>query len=273
MKTLFCAIIFSSISTFTTAQSTDQVSDSIKFYQKQMIKLNKAYRDSLLKSAEYKDLSKKIMNLNRKSDDYTAFVLSSSINTIDFEKFNSDISKTGFNKFSGNMYSIGIGFSVKNKRKIFDFQFLSLGIRKKTKKAEESITINSSSMLNATWGYDFVKSGKINIYPYLGIGFAGLNLQYKSPVVTNDSAQNISTIILNNRSVDTDIFPICFQAGVGVEYVLTNNSNAGGIILFSKAGTVQPFKRNPFEVEGRDYNPQFNFGALSFSVGFKFFGR
>jgi hypothetical protein len=273
MRPLFSIIVFLFLSNFVVAQSTDQISDSIAYYQKKMIKLNKAYRDSLLQNAEYKELSKKLMNLNSKSDDYSGFMLYSSMNTIDFKKFNSDNSRSGFNAFSGNMFAVGFGFTYKKKRKIFDFELANFGIRKKQKKADESISINSSSLLQATWGYDIIKNRKINIYPYIGIGLAGLQLRYESPVITNDSAQNISTIVLNNRSVDTDILPICYKVGLGIEYVLTNKSNSGGVIIFSKGGTSQPFRKKAFEVEGKDYNPAFNFGALSFSVGFKFFSR
>ncbi len=273
MKILFYILLCLFLSNAVVAQSTDQASDSIRYYQKQISKLFKAYRDTMLKNTEYKALSEKINNLNRKSDDYSAFCLYSSINSIDFEKFNSDNLRSGFKPFSGNMYSIAIGFSTKRKRNIFDFEILSLGIRKKEKKDNESISINSTLLLHSTWGYDFVKSGKINIYPFVGLGLSGLDLKYESPAILNDTFSNISTIIVNKRSTIASKLPITYKVGLGFEYSISPKSNPAGTIFFCKAATSRAFRNKGFDIEGKNYDPKFNFGALNFSFGFKFFGR
>ncbi len=273
MKRFFYVILCLFLSSAVTAQSKNQASDSINYYQKQLGKLFKASRDSLYNNTEFKELSERIRSLKNKTDDYSAFILYTSVYGIDFKKFNSDISRSGFNAFSGSMYSIGFGFSGKKKRQIFDFELASFGIRKKEKKEMESISINSSSFFFTTWGYDIVKSGKINIYPYVGIGVAGIDLKYESPAALNDTFSNITTIIKNDRSLIASHLPLSYKVGLGIEYVLSDKLNSGGTIFFCKAGTTRPFRKRGFDIEGIDYDPTFNFGALNLSVGFKFFGR
>lgn len=273
MKRSFYVILYLFLSSAVAAQSRNQVSDSINYYQKQLGKLYKASRDSFYNNAEFKEVSEKIRSLKIRTDDYSAFMLHTSFNSIDFTKFNSDNFRSGFNAFSGNMYSIGIGFSGKKKRQIFDFEILSIGIRKKEKKEMESISINSTPVFFMTWGYDIVKSRKLNIYPYVGIGLAGLDLKYESPATLNDTFSNITTIVVNDRSIIASHLPLSYKVGLGIEYVLSDKSNSGGTIFFCKAGTTRPFRKRGFDIEGIDYDPTFKFGELNLSVGFKFFGR
>ena len=273
MKSIISIFFFLTLWSASSSQSTDQFSDSIKRYQAEISKISKGYRDSLLNNPEYKALSEKIRSLNSLSDNYTAFMLFTSVYSIDFKKFNSDLFQSGFNPFSGNMISIGIGFSTKKKRRIFDIDILAIGLRKKITKADEKITINSSTFFQMTWGYDFVKSGKINIYPFVGLGLAGLEINYESPTQVNSSFTDISNIVINNRSARGTSIPLCYKAGIGVEYALINKRKSGGTIFFVKGGTTQPFRKKAFDIEGVEYDPKFNFGALTFTAGFKFFGR
>lgn len=141
------------------------------------------------------------------------------------------------------------------------------------KKNNETIKTAFSNYIQFEWGYDFIKSNKLNIYPYAGLGIRASTLRFESETGGNPNFTNVSNIVQNNKSFDEETTEAGYQAGLGVEYVITKKEQAGGTLLFLKAGTNRPFKREKFDIAGIAYDPEFNHGELLFSFGFKFFGR
>lgn len=111
------------------------------------------------------------------------------------------------------------------------------------------------------------------IYPFAGIGLRSSLLKYNSAKITNSVFSNVTGIIQNDKSFNESTIEFGYQAGLGLEIVITKRSKQSGTLLFFKGGTNMPFKKKSFKVEGINYDPNFKYGELVGAVGFKFFGR
>ena len=272
MKHLLFTTLFIFSTSLIFAQSSKKV-DSANYYQKELSAVYKKNNDSLNASSQVVELRKNIERLRSKGDNYKGFILYSSFASSNFDKFNTANSLSGFNALSNNTFSFGYGFTSKKNRRIFDFNITAFGLEKSSKKNNETIKTAFSNYLQFEWGYDFIKSNKVNIYPFAGLGIRSSTLSFESEGGGNPNFTNVSNILQNNKSFDEDITEAGYQLGVGIEYVLSKKENPGGTILFLKAGTNRPLKREKFDIGGIAYDPGFNYGELLFSFGFKFFGR
>jgi hypothetical protein len=206
-------------------------------------------------------------------DSYRGMIIYTQIANADFSKLNADLSTSDFSPFSGPLWAVGYGFTFKKNRRIFDLNVGAFGVGKKTERNDESIKTSFGSFFELAWGYDFIKSNRINFYPYLGVGLRSLSLDYKAKVQTNPSASDITNIIQNDRSVSDDVTELGMLVGLGFEVVLSKSNRPGGTILFIKAGTNRPFKQKSFDFDGYKYNSGLNPGNFIISTGFKFFSR
>ena len=247
--------------------------DSIRYYEKKMSQIRRELYDSLNRNSEYKAYRQSAERLRNSSDNYGAFMLYVNSASVDFNRFNADNRSSGFPAVSGQAYSVGYGFSSKKGRRVFDCNLSAFGLSKTTKKSNEEIKANFSTFLQLEWGYDFIKSNKVNIYPYAGLGLRSSSIQYKGQKQSNPVFTNASNVVLQNTDVNESISEFGYQAGVGFEMVLSKKQDAGGTILFIKAGTNRAFSKKTFSLEGQPYNPAFNYGSWVITAGFKFFGR
>ncbi len=148
-----------------------------------------------------------------------------------------------------------------------------MGLNKASKSGSESIKTSFTTFFQMERGYDFIKSNMINIYPFAGIGLRSSLLKYNSAKITNSVFSNVTGIIQNDKSFNESTIEFGYQAGLGLEIVITKRSKQSGTLLFFKGGTNMPFKKKSFKVEGINYDPNFKYGELVGAVGFKFFGR
>lgn len=273
MKYAFIFLIIAFIPGISIAQKSNSPTDSIAAIEKKLSKMRKDAMEQLNQNEEYKTLSAQLLQMRRNSDNYGAFVIFGSLIGSDFEKFNKEIATAGFSPIKDNIVNIGIGFSYKKNRRMFDFNVSGFGIGKKSKKGEEYIKTSFATMFQLEWGYDFIKSNRINIYPFAGLGLRNSTLEYKPKVTTNPAYTSVLDIIQNNKSFNVFTTTIGYQAGMGAEFVLSPNNRNNGSILFLKAGTNRPFKEKAFEIEGVKYNPEFKYGNMVYTLGVKFFGR
>lgn len=272
MKHLLFTIFFLCSTIYIFGQSSKKI-DSANYYQKELTSIYKKNRDSLFTNPQVVELRKNIERIQSKGDNYRGFILYSSFASANFDKFNNANTKNGFKGLSNNTFSIGYGFTSKKNRRIFDFNVSAFGMGKTSKKNDEIIKTAFSNFLQFEWGYDFIKSNKVNIYPFAGLGIRSSTLSFESNGSANPNFTGVSNIIQNNKSFNEEATEIGYQAGLGIEYVISNKERAGGTLLFLKAGTNRPFKQKNFKIAGVEYDPQFNHGELLFSFGFKFFSR
>ncbi len=255
------------------AQTKKSQSDSLLYYQKQLRNITKEYLDSLKHQSNYITAKSNVIRLLRSSDDYFAFTISFGLASANFDKLNADNSLTGFSEVSGLTPSFSYGFSTKRNRRIVNFTMIGLSTFKKSTRSNETIKTSFSTFLQLEFGYDLLTSNKINLYPYAGLGFKNTSLEYNGPITSNPSYTNISNMIQNSTSTKDNIVELGYQVGLGIEVQVTNRSPLGGVFLFAKGGTNQPFSRKSFDFGGTKYDPKLNYGALDISLGIKLFSR
>lgn len=253
------------------SSSSQDKTDSTRYYRKELQRLEKAYEDSFTNSPKTKVLSEKLKYAEWSSDNYSGMVYFTQIGSANYDVLNADNSTDGFGPISGPMISIGLGFSLKKKRVILDINVAGT-LTKKTTKGEEFVKTSVSPILQLDIGYDLMKKKTINIYPYVGLGLRSSYLEYQAPAQTNPSPTSISNLIANNRSVKERETEFGYQAGVGFEYVFLTNKGPD-IPIFLKVGTNRAFKRKTFEMEGVNYDPKLQYGNWIITLGFKIVGR
>ena len=250
MKNLFSLLASVCFFLFTSGQVVNSKTDSIEYYNNELILLNKAYNESLTNSPEFISLNQNLKRLSVASDNYKALAIYTGIFSANMEKFNADNALNNFPAISG-----------------------PIPLGKKSAIENEYIKTHMSALFQFEWGYDFIKNNAVNIYPYAGFGLRATNLEYKSQEQPNPGFNNLSDISAGNKSVKGDMTRLGYQAGVGLEYVLTQKNSMGGALVFFKAGTNRPFTNKPFTFEGLEYDPGFKYGEWAITAGFKFFGR
>lgn len=263
--TIYCT--FSEV----TAQST--IKDSINYYNAEIRKLTKRYRDSLFNNPAFREHSDNARRLRVKTDDYSGFHLYLQTSSADFSRINNDHNGLGFSGFRGSHLAIGYGFTFKKNRRIFDLNLTAFGISQKSTSNLGDLKTSFMTAFQFEWGYDFIKKNTINIYPYAGFGLRSEGLEYRNKAIYNSTPSNLTNVIQNNTSVNDYKSSISYQAGIGMEFVITNPAKNGGVILCLKGGTNQPFRKKSFSFGSFNYDPQINYGAWYITAGFKFFGR
>lgn len=257
------------------AQFREEKTDSLEYYQRKVKSIRQEHTKVLMNNTGYREAMANINRLSAKTDSYGAFTLFTSIVSADFSKFNNDHTPAGFSPLTGQVWGIGFGLSYKKKRRIFDIDFGTVGIRKRSTKANEEIRSSFLTLFQFEWGYDLTRSNRFNLYPYAGFGFRSSYINYSSGESNiNPNAANLSEIVISSRGgVSGDQNALSLQAGLGLETVLTKPNKNGGVILFAKAGTNQSIGSKPIDFSGVKYDPQLKYGNIEVTFGFKFFGR
>lgn len=248
--------------------------DSLAYYTRQLSEMRKQHQQILYNDSNYHHLNNNIKRLRSQSDSYRGYALYTIASTMDYDKLNEDLSNEGFEKFSGLIWSVGYGFSFKINHSLIDFNIGSLPIKKEVKNTNgDKVRLKNSYFLQLSYGYDFIKSKILNIYPYAGINVRSLELEYIMKPVLNPSPTNITDVILNDQSIESGSNEFGYMAGLGIELVLTNSSRPGGTLIYIKTGTNRAFNEKSLKLEDYKYKGEFKHGALQFEAGFKFFFR
>jgi len=267
-RTAFLLLIW--ISAFAHAQQTE---DSIRYYNRALGEKLREHYELLKKDSTYKRLNENLLRLQTSSDSYHGFILSTHVAKANFNRLNEDLHANGFPSISKPMWMIGYGFSFKKNRRIFDLNVVGFGLPVTSSKDGETLSVSFTSFLEFIWGYDVLKSNRVNLYPYAGVGLRNTTLKYETPVQANAAPTGIFDVVQNNRSFREFVNEIGYQAGLGFEYVVSGSKKPGGIILFLKGGLQRAFKSKPIKIEGRAFDLRLEPGSMIFEAGFKFFGR
>jgi hypothetical protein len=219
-----------------------------------------------------------VHNLNRfinHSNIYTSFTIYGTLSGASYDKLNTDIAQHGYPAMKGPLGGVGFGISHEYySRWVLEFYFTTLGFTNKVKKDDSTLKANFSNLLQVNFGYDFIKSNKINIYPYAGLAVRVSELDYIAPVLTNDNYTSILDIVRMDGSAYATRWSLAYQAGVNFDFVIHENADKGrGTMLFLRAGTDGTFSNSSFKIHGLKYDPQIKQGAWQIAFGFKFFGR
>jgi hypothetical protein len=263
--------------------STQKV-DSVAYYNKQLHDLYKQTYDSMRNTETYRTATERLNYYEQFSDNYTAFMMFSEFAGANFDKFNASIAPDGYSGLSGPVNRYGIGVSIMSERFLVEYSFFILGMPETSRKGPERIHTTFSNVLALDLGYDLAKSRKINIYPYAGLSLRGATIEYSKPAELNNSFTNITNLVQNNRSATASYFGVGYQAGVGFDFLISENRrrfgppqmrlrSTGGIMLFIKAGTNGRIGKERYRVEGIRYEPGIKYGSWIAEIGLKFYGR
>lgn len=206
-----CPLLILSFLTLTiSAQRNKAYEDSVRFYERQIHQCSRAFLDSMRQHPEYIRLMEELQSLRTQSDDYKAFSIYTAV------------SSANFSPLKGSPLAIGVGYSSKRKWLIFDLNIAAFGISKTSRQGPESIKTAFSTMFQFEFGYNFLKNGRFNAYPYAGLGLRSSNLIYRAPTTTNALFSNPADIIQNNRSFEAYNTQLGYQGGIGLECIVTS---------------------------------------------------
>jgi hypothetical protein len=259
---------------FDHAPSRQTTTDSILYYKKKISDLYKRTWDSLRQSETYLEAAGRLRHHTRLSNGYTSFTVFGDVARASYNAVNSGIAQSGFPALSGPQYHIGIGTSHEyHNRGILEFYIFTIGLSNVSKKGDETVKSSFSNLFQVNFGYDFIKSQKINIYPYTGLALRLTNLNYKMPAQTNNAPTSIVDIVQNDGSVIASKGNLSYQAGLGMDFVIHESARGTGTMLFLRAGTDGIFGNTTFKIDDKKYDAQIKQGAWIFAFGFKFFSR
>lgn len=272
MKKLFFVFCIG-LAFFANAQTNtpNSTGDSVRYYQDKLNTLIRNTNEALRNSADFIAIQQQIEELRSRSSDYSGTVLFTELMHADYGAFNESIAQNGFSPLNSSMIRFGFGASSKRNRWITDYYFFVAGLSTKTKKGEESIKTSLGSFLHFDFGYDLLHSKGIAIYPYAGISLRVSDLSYSKPEELNPGYTNITNLITNNQSASGSSLRLGYQAGLGIDMLLSSNKHtSGGTILFVKAGTNRPVGKDKYKIAGIKYEPGITQGDWLIAAGFKF---
>ncbi|GGA89142.1 hypothetical protein [Puia dinghuensis] len=249
--------------------------DSVNYYQSQLYRLYRQTWDSLRKSDSVVYYARGFKKAKRRSKSYTAFVLFTEAAGADFSTFNAAIAKDGFGALNGPIWRVGMGLSHKSYNGLMiDFNFFALGINRGTSYGNAAIHAGFSDLLQLQLGYAVLNTRGLSIYPYAGLSGRSSQIQFSKPAVLNNTFNSVAGIVQNNQSVDEYSSHLSYQAGLGVDWTISESTKSeGGTILFAKFGTDGIFGDESYGISGINYTPGIKYGAWTAALGFKFFGR
>ena len=253
---------------------TPDPTDSIEYYRKIISDLYKNTYDSLRQTDAYKAALANWQRLAWKSSGYTSFTIFGDVGQASYDVVNKGIAISGFPPLNGPQYRIGIGLSHESRNRwIFEFYYAIFGINNKSKKGDSSVKSSYGNLLQFNFGYDLIKSQKINIYPYAGLALRFTDLTYKQPDLVNNNFTSIIDIVQKDGITNANRMNLSYQAGLGFDFVVHEGQKGAGTMLFLRAGTDGIIGSRTFEIKGVKYDADIKQGAWQIAFGFKFFGR
>lgn len=252
----------------------DTTIDSVEYYRKIISEMSKKTYDSLHQSEAYKTANEGWQRNIRKSNGYTSFALFGDVGQASYDVVNKGIVQAGFPPLNGPQYRLGLGISQEfENRLIMEFYFAVIGINNKSKKGDSSVKSSYNNILQFNFGYDLIKSKKINIYPYAGLSLRNTSLVYQQPDLVNNNFTSIVDIVQKDGTTEGNKLNLAYQAGLGFDFVIHEGDKGDGTMLFLRAGTDGIFGNRTFKIHGVKYDADIKQGAWIFAFGFKFFVR
>ena len=254
--------------------SVSAQTDSIYYYRNQASKIYRDAYDSLRKSDAYKMAIERWQYHANRSNGYSAFTLYGDLGRANYDVINKGIGQSGFPPLAGPQLRVGMGITTEyHSRTIFEFYFFTIGLFNKSKKGDSSIVSSYNNLLQFNFGYDFIRSNKINIYPYAGFALRNTILNYNQPDQVNNNFTSIVDIVQKEGATYGSKFNLSYQAGVGFDFVISESKKGGGIMLFTRAGTDGIIGSRDFKVKGLKYHTDIQQGGWQCTFGVKLFKR
>lgn len=273
MRIKFLLLFFLPLTVFSQEESKPYFTDSLEYYQRQLSEIQKRTQDSMRESRAYKDAMAGIERNRGKTNNYSGFVIFTGLMSSEYGAFNTSITQSGFDPIDALSLQFGFGISLREDPITFDVYYMA-GSGATTKKGDEKISASVINFFQMDLGVNIVKARKLSVYPFLGLAYRLSFLEYEKPDELNTAFTNISDLVINDQSVNMNSSRIGYQAGVGMDVVISENKrNTSNIVLFTKAGISRPIWKDKYKFQGIEYNPGIKHGRWAISLGLKFCGR
>jgi opacity protein-like surface antigen len=247
--------------------------DSIDYYRKAINAMYKKAFNSLRQSDEYKVAAERFRHHLHLTNAYAAFTAFGNLAQASYDVVNKGIAQSGFPPLKGPQAGLGFGITREYRNRwILDFSVV-IGDYNTSKKGDSSVKCSFRNVPQVNIGYDFIKSTKVNLYPYAGLGGRVTNLKYQQPDQVNDHFTSIVDIVQKEGITEANKFNLAYQVGLGVDVVVSENKQSSGIMLFLKGGTDGVIGSRTLDIHGVKYNADIKQGAWSLAFGVKLFGR
>jgi hypothetical protein len=251
------------------------VKDSLQYYNQQLSRLYRRVWDSLDQNDSARYYRRQIRSARARARDYVAFTFFGGVEHANYNTFNAAIAKDGFVPIRGQLIQFGGGASFRGYSGIIiDLNYVVAGLGSSTYNGAASIRTSSIETLNLQIGYAVINTGRFSFYPYVGIANRFSTLDYSTPDTANPNYTSIASLVQGGKSVSTTSDVFCYQAGVGVDWIIHQvNNYRSGTILFAKFGTDGVFGNETYPIANVTYDPGIRYGAWVAQLGFKFFIR
>jgi hypothetical protein len=270
-KLLAALLLLTTLSRPAHAQVTPK--DSIDYYRKAIHNIYKKAFDSLRQSDEYKVAVERFHHHLHLSNGYGSFTFVGNVAQASYDVLNKDIAQSGFSSLKGPQVGLGFGFTREYRNRwILDF-FVMTSADNKSEKGDSSFSISFRNVPQINIGYDFIKSPKVNIYPYAGLAGRVTDLKYQQPNQVNSNPTSIVDIMQKEGQTEVTKYSLSYQAGVGVDVVVSENERGIGTMLFLKGGTDGIIGSRTWNIHGVKYDADIKQGAWNLALGVKFFRR
>ena len=93
------------------------------------------------------------------------------------------------------------------------------------------------------------------------------------PNQVNSNPSGIVDIIQKQGLTEVTKFNLSYQAGLGVDVVVSEKEGGNGIMLFLKGGTDGIIGSRSWDIHGVKYDADIKQGTWSLALGIKFFRR
>ncbi|MDO6430780.1 hypothetical protein Q4E93_09280 [Flavitalea sp. BT771] len=247
--------------------------DSIDYYRKVIHAMYQKAFDSIRQSDDYKVAIERFHLHLHLTNGYGSFTTFGNVAQASYDILNKDIAQSNFPPLKGPQGGIGIGFTREYRNRwILDFVVM-VGVYNKSEKGDSSLQISFRNVPQINIGYDFVKSPKVNIYPYAGLAGRVTDLKYQQPNQVSGNPTSIVDILQKEGLTEITKFNLSYQAGLGVDIVVSEKEQGNGIMLFLKGGTDGIIGSRTLNIHGVKYDADIKQGAWSLALGVKFFRR
>lgn len=191
----------------------------------------------------------------------------------DYDKLIKDLQANGFGNSSEGAVGFGYGLTFKHKRFIHDFLFSFYWGGKMKSETNEVVKISGGNLLNYTLGFDILNFKRLNLSPFVGLNHQMTSIRYQR----NDSGKTTYSSLLDIaddvNDVDIDRHALRFSFGGQLEYHVSYEKRAGGIILGVRYGMNKTIAEGSFKAEGRkiNYDPKVDLKSTFAEFVIKFY--
>ncbi|TCJ14342.1 hypothetical protein EPD60_10110 [Flaviaesturariibacter flavus] len=224
--------------------------------------------DSLYNTDEYRALRDSARNASVRQRRYSGGSIFSGVIHSDVSTINTALTTSGFPALNEYSALIGFGWNARSGQVLTDFTLLA-NFGSRSKKESEKYTIGGGDLLRLDIGYDLLRSDKVALYPYAGLGWRISWIRYNfedltKPNLLIESARTPLELTARSSRVG-------YQAGLGLDLRIGQSKDGWrSTFLFFKGGINGAIGGEKYKVEGRGYHPPVQPYDWEVQAGFKF---